>query len=71
MFSLFNVECKSVDKLFGVVVISKLSIVPFDKGACTYALDVLLRFEDSRKSIVEKKRKFELYWRFQWHHHHV
>jgi len=59
MFSFSNVECKRVNKLFGVVVISKLSIVPIDTGTCTNALDVLLGFEDSRKSIVEKKTKSE------------
>jgi hypothetical protein len=35
--------------------ISKLSIVPFDKGSCTDALDVLLGFEDSKISTIEKK----------------
>jgi hypothetical protein len=57
MFSFSNVECKCVDKLFGVVVISKLSIVPINRGTCTYALDVLLGFEDSRR----KKDKIRAY----------
>jgi hypothetical protein len=68
-FPFSDVECRRVGKFFGVVTISKLFTVPFDKGTSTNALDVLLGFEDSGESIVEKKTKFETYWRCQWCHH--
>jgi hypothetical protein len=69
-FPFSDVECKCVGKLFGVLVTSKLSIVPFNRGID--ALNVLPWFEDLKESIIEKKMtKFEPYWRFRWHHHHV
>lgn len=53
---------------FGVVIILSSFIVPFDKGTSTNALDVFPGFEDLGESIVEKKMKFETYWRCQWCH---
>jgi hypothetical protein len=54
---MLNVDC--VGKFFGVVTISKLSTIPFDKDTSTNALDALLGFEDSGESIVKKKTKFK------------
>ncbi len=48
-FPFFDVECRCVGKFFGVITISKLFTIPFDKGTSTNALDVLPGFEDSGK----------------------
>ncbi len=55
-FPFSDVECICVGKFFGVVTISKLSTIPFDKDTNTNALDALLGFED----LGELKKKDEI-----------